>query len=150
MICETILNDSGYPKIYCTAGLLSSREPTKEGHLQLLHRAARWGESGSNLENYLSANRLAAAPTHEAGVFFGSAIVCLGVLRSVERRNTAIVKCSAIHHRVREKDCCGIKGVNCCLHALFGAQPYELVFGQGLPKIVYVRQQHAVLWAGRQ
>jgi len=114
MICETILNDSGYPKIYCTAGLLSSREPTKEGHLQLLHRAARWGESGSNLENYLSANRLAAAPTHEVRrFFFGSAIVCLGVLRSVEPGNTAIVKCSAIHHRVREKDLLRHQGVNC-------------------------------------
>ncbi|MGC0777638.1 MAG: hypothetical protein WCD68_10555, partial [Candidatus Acidiferrum sp.] len=56
MICETILNDSRYTNIYYRAGLLSSREPTKEGHLQLLHRAARW-ESGSNLDNYLFANR---------------------------------------------------------------------------------------------
>ncbi|MGO9119374.1 MAG: hypothetical protein ACLQPD_17425, partial [Desulfomonilaceae bacterium] len=42
MICETILNDSRYTDIYRRAGVLSSREPTKEGQLQLLHRAARW------------------------------------------------------------------------------------------------------------
>lgn len=50
MICETILNNFRYTKIYRREGLLSSREPTKEGHLQLLHRAAQrcgvWLKSG--------------------------------------------------------------------------------------------------------
>ena len=57
MICETILNDSRYTNIYYRAGLLSSREPTKEGHLQLLTPRSAvgvWLESG---RLYLFANR---------------------------------------------------------------------------------------------
>ena len=41
--------------------------PPRKGICNFCTAQRGGGESGSNLENYLFANRLAAAPAHEAG-----------------------------------------------------------------------------------
>jgi hypothetical protein len=62
MMCETLFWGRSRPQDL----ELSSREPAGQGHLQLPHCVARGGESDSNLEKYIFANRSAAAPPHEA------------------------------------------------------------------------------------